>query len=889
MAPGLIEAVNAGRTILVPNAEIAAALFDAIEREHRDSGREIWPTPRVRDFGSWLKEKHVRHQFTDSRALRCLSDVEERELWRRVVLESESGREFLEPSGAARAARRARRAIYEYDIPLGAIAAYGTEESLALLDWNRRFTEICGALRCASADQLLASVDRVLASDLDAECLAWIESPIWRPVARRWMHHHGGAPIEPSAALHPVAPRLLKASSSAAELAAVAHWAEMNFRARPDFRAWICVPDLILRRAEVVDAFDATLAPQRFSLQDTQEGASYAVAGGTPLADYAPVRAALSFLSAGAGAVSFEQFSVLLRAPELQADAAEASAAARLDVALRSRAPSESDLPQWLTLADRIVRAQSIGPVAALERLRAASGALDELRGAHPISRWVALWITAFEAGPWQLRHRWSSTEYQSAERFREVLAALATGDALFGTQARRLAEGVLRRAAHDTAFQSQTGIPPIWVSGQLLDPWLNYDGLWITGCTEARWPPPVDPIPLLPVRLQTQYGVISASVHSQLQFAEDLQRRWLARASSCVFSCAATADGRDAAPSPLLPRIALKPSHPPPVPEPQPHWLALLEAAPVLDQFTDEVAPVFGSDERTRGVSTLRAQSRCAFRGFAETRLMTTRLERPIPGFNDRERGELLHDALQHIWSDLGNSARLEIVVSHADTMSKLVNESARRALVKLCQRRDPGIRWREREQIRLHDLLSKWLRIETQRQPFEVERLEQQSELAHFGELEFAVRIDRIDRLEDGARVLIDYKSGLAGIDWRGERPDNPQLPVYALLHPQALVAVAYGRISAAECGFVTESERARIFKPRGMKSKMEGMSSFSGLIEVWSQRIERLAQEFAAGRAAVDPTPQACRSCHLHGLCRVPSALDIGVDEDEGENGA
>ncbi len=212
---------------------------------------------------------------------------------------------------------------------------------------------------------------------------------------------------------------------------------------------------------------------------------------------------------------------------------------------------------------------------------------------------------------------------------------------------------------------------------------------------------------------------------------------------------------------------------------------------------------------------------------------------------------------------------------------MSELVNESARRALVKLCQRRDPGARWREREQVRLHDLLSKWLKVEAQRQPFEVERLEQQSEIAHLGGLKFAVRIDRIDRLEDGARVLIDYKSGLAGIDWRGERPDNPQLPVYALLHPQALVAVAYGRISAAECAFVAETERARIFKPRGVKSKMEGMSSFAGLIGVWSQRMERLAQEFAAGRAAVDPTPQACRSCQLHGLCRVPSSL--------GENGA
>ena len=41
-------------------------------------------------------------------------------------------------------------------------------------------------------------------------------------------------------------------------------------------------------------------------------------------------------------------------------------------------------------------------------------------------------------------------------------------------------------------------------------------------------------------------------------------------------------------------------------------------------------------------------------------------------------------------------------------------------------------------------------------------------------------------MDRLADGARVLIDYKTGVATADWRGERPDNPQLPIYALLQP-------------------------------------------------------------------------------------------------------
>jgi hypothetical protein len=122
-----------------------------------------------------------------------------------------------------------------------------------------------------------------------------------------------------------------------------------------------------------------------------------------------------------------------------------------------------------------------------------------------------------------------------------------------------------------------------------------------------------------------------------------------------------------------------------------------------------------------------------------------------------------------------------------------------------------------------------------------------------------------------------LIDYKTGAVNADWRGERPDNPQLPIYALLRPSALVAVAYGRVNAAECDFIAETDRSAVFKPRGQKTSLEGMTSLATLIPVWAARIESLATDFAAGWAAVAPTVKACKRCSLHGLCRVPAALE------------
>jgi hypothetical protein len=46
------------------------------------------------------------------------------------------------------------------------------------------------------------------------------------------------------------------------------------------------------------------------------------------------------------------------------------------------------------------------------------------------------------------------------------------------------------------------------------------------------------------------------------------------------------------------------------------------------------------------------------------------------------------------------------------------------------------------------------------------------------------------------------------------------------------------------------------------------------------VWSQRIESLAADSAAGPTAVAPTLRACKTCHLQGLCRVPAALEEAV---------
>jgi probable DNA repair protein len=861
--------------VLTPTAEHAALLYDAIERAHREAGDLVWSTPRIREFGSWLREQHARRQLVFASGaegvngiatLRGLNDIEERELWREVVRESPQADAFLEPSGAALAARRARAVMSAYAIPLTALADQASDEALALADWIRRFDRRCRDLGCVANEALLGSFQRT------PEPCTWIESPSWQPVARRWLQTHAGAALVHATRREaPASIRVLEADGAAAEIAALAEWAARGLRSASPMRAWICVPDLLSRRDELIDAFDAALAPQRYALADSGGRPAYALTGGTPLAEHASVRAALELLALATGVVSFERFSARLRAPEYQGSLLETSRAAALDVLLRSRAPSEQGLPAWLALAERLAREQSLESPEVLGRLRAALAALDSLTGEHPLSRWVPTWVAAFEAGPWCHRARWASGEYQAADRLRELLSTLASGDGLYGRRSRPSAERLLAAAARDTSFQAQTGIPPIWVSGALVDPWLDFDALWITGLSADRWPPPAEPVPLLPIALQRQFGVLAASADTQLVAARELQSRWARRAPVLRFSYARASTGaaRAAVASPLIlgAELSGEPG------EPQPHWRHVHAHAPELELLRDDTGPPLGAGEALRGVASLRAQSQCAFRGFAVTRLRADPLQRPEPGFSASERGQLVHGVLELVWGELQSSAALAALAPEA--LQSLLERGITRALARVCAQRDPGPRWRARERPRLLALLQRWLEVERGRADFVVEGLEPGRDVMALAGLEFPCRIDRIDRLADGARVLIDYKTGAKTRDWCGERPDDPQLPLYGLLYADRLVAVAYAQVNAADCRFIAESERAGVFGPRSDVTALEGAANFHDLLALWRQRLERLAADLGRGWAQVAPTPQACERCGLQGLCRIPGS--------------
>jgi len=181
---------------------------------------------------------------------------------------------------------------------------------------------------------------------------------------------------------------------------------------------------------------------------------------------------------------------------------------------------------------------------------------------------------------------------------------------------------------------------------------------------------------------------------------------------------------------------------------------------------------------------------------------------------------------------------------------------------------------------------LLRELAELERGREPFRVTELEQRMRVALAG-VTLDLRVDRIDELEDGARIVLDYKTGRTSTpDLLGERPTDPQLLVYLLAAPENVAAVAVVALTPHGLAYRGLADRAgRLPRIAGLEEELHrselvapdpAVSSpseaWTRQIQVWRTRIERLLTDFLGGIACVDPAKDACSICHLQAFCRI-----------------
>ena len=192
-----------------------------------------------------------------------------------------------------------------------------------------------------------------------------------------------------------------------------------------------------------------------------------------------------------------------------------------------------------------------------------------------------------------------------------------------------------------------------------------------------------------------------------------------------------------------------------------------------------------------------------------------------------------------------------------------------------------------------RVENLIHDWLvNVECQRDGFAILETEQQR-LVQIGPLKIKLKIDRIDELANGYRIVIDYKTGtdLHAEDFLTVPLIEPQLPMYAVSHPgRDIDGIVFAQIRKGSChllGLVRDKGMlARVKDLSGFARASDmGISDWSELLIFWRHQLDQLAEDFANGKAAVQPfdREKSCRYCDLTGICRIQE-ISLGGADDE-----
>jgi probable DNA repair protein len=666
-----------------------------------------------------------------------------------------------------------------------------------------------------------------------------------------------------------------------------ADWATARLAANPAARIGIVVPDLTSRRRALVAALDSALVPDQLLAPSSVR--PYTVSLGGALADVALVAFFLRSIRLTLGSVEFEEASAVLRSPYFSGATHERDSRDLVEAQLRRRCQRSVDFERVFEAAQAAVRDSSVEAAQLLAGLRM----LSQWRRQHATrsrrpSEWASAFaqvlqsISAFSAGVDRVL---DSAEYQALVRWQELLAEFAALDRTVGRLTAAAAVGKLERIARETIFQPEGGTPPVQVLGVLEANALTFDHVWIMGMTADAWPPPSRPNALLPIELQRAAGMPGAGAAAELPRARRQLQRLLQSAPEVVVSHATIDADRKLAPSPLIASFE--------------QWQAPPRAARLIDAMVaaaltlsrDAAAPPWRPLMPLRGgAAVLQNQAACPFRAFALHRLNARAIESPHDGFDYRERGQLVHDTLAAFWTSLPEPTRDTLAATSEQQRRALLRAAADAAQVRLQRRRGSlSAALTELESARLVRVIEQWLQCEiATRSAFRVVAIED-ARTMHVGPLTLAARLDRVDECPDGARIVIDYKTGGAkNSGWFDERPDEPQLPLYLTASEPAARAIALARVRTGDVGFSGLAAEPNLLPGRSSQWN-ERYTNWGALVDHWSSVLERLAMQFAAGDAAVDPKrlPQTCRYCDLPTLCRINErggTVVAGAIEDE-----
>lgn len=955
----LIAHWPANTVVVTPNRRLAQSLKRAYDQAQRATGRLAWASPDILPLATFTVRTYHALTLQASgdadvpaRQQQLIDALQSHVLWEQVIRKSEASNTLLSIPQTAKHAASAWSVAHQWRL-FDPMRSYPLHEDAQMFwNWARQFQQLCvenSVVDHAVLPDLLANLlSNTLTADERTQAIAagTLPTQLWTagfdivtPQAEALLVAHATAGIvvgELQDDLSQEAAHLQRHEfvSEAEELRVCAAWArqmvERALESDHQTRIAIVVPDLQNKRSRIARALTDALDPLARTRAATlakagadAQSSHFNISLGLALNEYGVVHDALELIEfAQSRSLPFARVSTLLRSPFVGGAEREISTRAKLDAELREVLGADVNLMELqrtlkVTRSKRLLATARACPIL----LEVVDGVVALQSGTQKRSPhdWRQHFSAVLAAWGFPGERTVGSIEFQVLQKFRDALEGLAALESIQPRMRADEALAQLRRIVSDTVFQpesteqGQASIQVLGIlesAGQSFDP---FDAMWVTGLSDDAWPLAARPNPLIPAALQRRAGVTEASAAASLALDKRITEGWRRSARSLVVSHAQFAEddkGQEQARavSALVEDIALMAA-----PQATANFAETLCAANAATSAANAanaaastsivreaipdlpLAPLPPVTTVAGGSSIIRDQAACPFRAFARHRLAAKPLAEPAVGLDAATRGVLLHRVLSLVWTELKSQASL--LAMAPDALAALVADAAQQAL---SEARADGAdmlvgRFAELEHDRLCQVVSAWLEVERERSPFEVVACEEARDVEMAG-LAMQLRLDRLDRFADGTYALIDYKTGVAQLNsWLGDRPDEPQLPLYLQTADQNISALAFARLKGGKTfGFegVSASEGALprvtpIEQKRGMEAR--GLVSWDALVEQWQAALDQIAAQFVHGVVAVDPKNGGltCTQCDLQIVCRVAELTGHAPTVDDADD--
>ncbi len=863
----LLEWLNSGITVVTPDSLTAAVIQQQYAAVQLQAGRLAWSQPRVQPWTSFLEQtwRELRYRLR-RRVPVVLSGCQERLLWEEAVERSEV--KVLDVAATAQSAVEAYRFVSDWQLPLEDMAWEQESDSATFLNWLREIKR-----RCEKQNWLLeADLPWFLveqASHLKLSQQQFVFAGFEPQPTKAALHltakfEEAGATVRWAEARKKSSPLLsVCAADRENELQLAARWARARLEEKPGASIAIYVDDLDQHRSTVERIFRDVLQPGNAlapvsTVAGTRAELPCHVHSAAPLSAHPVITAAFALLDFALSMVPVNSISRVFNSPFFVGGSAERSRRAVAESRLRSLREMELPLSAVEKYSAECPLLQEIWPL-----FRVALNEMPRKRG-EP-AQWSTIWKNLLRAAGWPGSKSLTPLEKTAVRQWQSALDSFESLGLARRSLSAAQALDYLRSLTTEEGPRSGSLLSPI----QILEPQsavsFRFDYAWLVGGSELAWPPAWESPAYVPLSLQRTANVLSAAAGGRRERACRLTEAIEASASTVVISFS----GDQAVSVRLSPFFAKNRqirSH-----EDLHPWARKCVAdqiKPSLLQETEDwqAPPLSPSKQSSGGTYLLRSQSQCPFQAFARWRLSACGLDESVFSFDAGKRGDFLHKALASVWTQIKNSDRLHQLPP--EELRRIVAESVHESLASDAVATPFRDRLRKAEAERLQKLILQWLQREKERpERFEVQDLEHEFNVQLDG-LSLRLRTDRIDRLENGHLVVIDYKSGK--VDRKtldGERPKEPQLLVYAAMLGSNVDGLYFASVRREEGG------------PDGY-----GIADFFGTGEVmdpvdwqaqlkhWSETVTKLASEYQHGYAAVAPLKGACDFCDMKPICRI-----------------